>query len=76
MIDVTKPRGEVRSFNLPDVRSGAGGFTMMLQLQADPTVIKPRQMLIDARQIVTAALDEEDTVSVGILDMHKVQLLP
>ncbi len=61
VIDITKPQGLLRSFNLPDVRSGSGGFTIMLKLKADPNAIKSRQMLIDAREVVTAALDEEDT---------------
>lgn len=60
-IHLTRPQGAVRSFNLPDVRSGAGGFTMILLLRAHAADLKPRQMLIDARQVVTAALDEEDT---------------
>ena len=61
VVDLTQPRGEVRSFNLPDVRSGTGGFTMILHIRADAADLKPRQMIIDARQVVTAALDEEDT---------------
>ncbi|MEM8858935.1 MAG: sialidase family protein [Chloroflexota bacterium] len=61
VIDMTEPKGTLRSFNLPDVRSGAGGFTFILQLQANGEAIKSRQMLIDARETVTAALDEEDT---------------
>lgn len=61
VVDVTRPQGVVRSFNLPDVRSGSGGFTMIFLIKADVANLKPRQMLIDAREVVTAALDEEDT---------------
>lgn len=61
VLDVSKPVGELRSFNLPDVRSGSGGFTFILHMQANVEAIKSRQILIDARETMTAALDEEDT---------------
>ncbi len=61
VIDFHRPKGELRSLNLPDVRSGAGGFTMILHFKADMANLRPRQMLIDAREVMTAALDEEDT---------------
>lgn len=57
----TNPRGPHRSMMLPSIQSKAGGWTIFMTLRCRMEDTKPRQVLIDAREIVTAALDEQDT---------------
>jgi len=48
-----------RSFNLGDCRSRTGGFTIVIQVKGGVEV-KPEEVLLDATELVTATLDEED----------------
>jgi hypothetical protein len=46
---------------LPSIQSKAGGWTFFFTFKCKKEDVKPRQVLVDARQIVTAAQDEQDT---------------
>ena len=48
-----------RGFNLGDCRARAGGFTIVLQLRGG-SAVRPNQVIVNAMELSTAALDEED----------------
>jgi hypothetical protein len=49
-----------RGVQLCDVQTKTGGFTFVLKLAARMENLKPGQIIVDTREIVVAALDEED----------------
>jgi len=55
-----RPQQVLRGFNLGDCRARTGGFTIFLQLSGSTPQVAPEQVLIDATEVTTAALDEED----------------
>ena len=57
--EIRKPCGKYRGMMLPDARGG-GGFSIVVVLKAREEQVKPKQMIVDGREIVTAAQDEED----------------
>jgi hypothetical protein len=57
----SNPSGPRRSMMLPSIQSKAGGWTFFLTFKCRKEDVKPRQVLVDARQIVTAAQDEQET---------------
>jgi len=54
------PHGPCRSIMLPSIQSKAGGYTFSFTIKCRKEDVKPRQVLVDARQIVTAAQDKQD----------------
>jgi len=62
-VNVLMPRPDAlcRGFNLGDLRARAGGFTIVVQLRGQVGCgVRANQVLCDATEITTAALDEED----------------
>ncbi|GMI02626.1 hypothetical protein TrVE_jg13806 [Triparma verrucosa] len=55
-----KPKGLKRGILMPSNAGRAGGWTFVLRIGANLSDIKPKQVICDSREIVTAAEDEED----------------
>lgn len=55
-----KPKGLKRGMMMPSNAGRAGGWSFVLRIGANLEEIKPKQVVCDSREIVTAAEDEED----------------
>ena len=55
-----KPKGLKRGILMPSNAGRAGGWTFVLRIGANLSDIKPKQVICDSREIVTAAEEEED----------------
>ncbi len=59
-VRLRSPSGRVRSMGLPDLQSRGGGYSIVVRMTC-PTGVGPGEVLLDSREVVTKALDEEET---------------